>query len=117
MPTRSIDQLKRALAIAEQIQQLESEFARIVGGTSSVASAPKTAAASPIKRKGKRTMSLEAREKIAAAQRARWSKSKGTSAAVVKAPAAAPKKKRKLSPEGRARIVAALKKRWATKTK
>ena len=71
-------------------------------------------------------MSPEAREKIAAAQRARWAKSKGSIIDVVspldtlnkasKGKAAKPaKKKRKLSPEGRARIVAALKARWAAK--
>jgi hypothetical protein len=116
MSTPSIDQLKRALAIAEQIQKLEAEFARIVGGTSSVASEPKAVKASPTKRKGRRTMSAEARQKIAAAQRARWAKSKGSSAATAKAaPSPKTKKKRKLSPEGRARIVAALKARHAAK--
>jgi hypothetical protein len=117
MPTPSIDQLKRALAIAEQIQQLEAELGRIVGDRSSAPSVPKAAAAaSPIRRRGKRTMSAEAREKIAAAQRARWAKSKGTATVAAKGPASKPKKKtRKLSPEGRARIVAALKARWAAK--
>jgi hypothetical protein len=61
-------------------------------------------------------MSPEARAKIAAAQRARWAKSKGSSTVSVKAPAAkSVKKKGGLSPEGRAKIVAALKARWAAK--
>ena len=55
-------------------------------------------------------MSPEAREKIAAAARARWAKQKGTSvAAKVAKPG---KKKGGLSAEGRARLAAAMKARW-----
>ena len=57
-------------------------------------------------------MSAQGRARIAAAQRARWAKSKGESAGPV-APATKRKKRRKMSPEARARIVAAQKKRWA----
>jgi hypothetical protein len=113
MPT--LVQLKQAVSIAEQIEELQAKLASLVGGSGSVAPAPKAASTSAVKavKSGKRTMSPEARARIAAAQRARWAKSKGTTA---KAPVAAPKKKRgKLSPEGRAKIVAALKARWAAK--
>jgi hypothetical protein len=75
----------------------------------------------------RRTLSAEAREKIAAAQRARWAKSKkaakkaapSTTAASTakKAPAvglrANSKKKRTLSAGARAKIAAAQKARWA----
>ena len=109
MPT--LIQLKQAVTIAEQIAELQAKLAGLIGGGGSVAPAPKAAAA-PVVKSGKRTMSPEARARIAAAQRARWAKSKGT----VKAPVASPtKKKGKLSPEGRAKIVAALKARWAAK--
>jgi hypothetical protein len=109
MPTLS--QLKHAVSIAEQIEKLQGTLAGLVGGSAPVASAPK-AASSPVAKAGKRTMSPEARARIAAAQRARWAKSKGTT----KAPVAKPmKKKGGLSPEGRAKIVAALKARWAKK--
>jgi hypothetical protein len=54
----------------------------------------------------RRTMSVSARRRIAAAQRKRW-------AAVKKAKAAPPKAKRKLSAAGRRAIIAATKKRWA----
>jgi hypothetical protein len=61
-----------------------------------------------------RTMSAEAREKIAAAQRARWAKSKK---AAKKATAvglrAKSKKKRTLSAGARAKIATAQKARWA----
>ncbi len=118
MPTPSIDQLKRAITISEQIEMLQAELGRIVGDSSSVASAPKAAAASTSKKTGKRTMSPVTIAKMKAAQQARWAKKKGSSTPVVKTPAAAPKKaKRKLSPEGRARIVAALKARWAARKK
>ena len=112
MPTPNLAQLKQAVTIAEQIEKLQAELARLVGGSSSVASSPSAATAAPLKKPGKRTMSPAARAKIGAAAKARWAKVKG--AATAKAPAA-PKKKRKLSPEGRARIVAAAKARWAAK--
>jgi hypothetical protein len=108
MPT--LIQLKQAVTIAEQIEKLQATLSSLIGGSGSVASAPKAASA-PVAKAGKRTMSAEARARIAAAQRARWAKSRGTS----KAPASPAKKKGKLSPEGRAKIVAALKARWAAK--
>jgi hypothetical protein len=109
MPT--LIQLKEAVTIAEQIEKLQATLAGLIGGSAAVATAPK-AASTPVVKTGKRTMSAEARARIAAAQRARWAKSKGAS----KVPAASPaKKKGKLSPEGRAKIVAALKARWAAK--
>jgi hypothetical protein len=75
----------------------------------------------------KRTLSAEAREKIAAAQRARWAKSKKAAkkaarstvavSTAKKAPAvglrAKSKKKRTLSAGARAKIAAAQKARWA----
>jgi len=107
----SIEHLKEAISIKEEIAALESRLNKILGGGSlpSPFSAPAPVA-------GKKTMSAAAKAKIAAAARARWAKIKGTS---TPAPAAKPAKKgkRKLSPEGRARIVAALKKRWAAKSK
>lgn len=64
-------------------------------------------------------MSPQARARIAAAQRARWAKSKNDAAAhgakaPVKTAGKAGKKKRKsMSPEARAKIAAAAKARWA----
>jgi hypothetical protein len=116
MPTPNLTQLKVAVTIAERIEKLQAELAGLLGG-GSLASIPKAILA-PVAKGGKRTMSAEARARIAAAQRARWAKSKGAATVSVKAPAAtAPKAKKrgKLSPEGRARIVAALKARHAAK--
>jgi hypothetical protein len=88
MPTTSnpsINQLRRAVQIAEQIQKLEAELASILKGAGLKSSAASVSlAASTVKAKGKkgarkkRVMSPEAREKIAAAQRARWARQKKT---------------------------------------
>lgn len=116
MPTNnpSIHQLKRALEISEQIEKLQAEFATIFGGTSPAPVAKATP--QPAGKTGRGKMSPEAREKIAAAARARWAKVKGTSPAVAKAPAG-PKKKGGLTPEGRAKLAAAMKARWAARKK
>ena len=74
--TPSVDELKRAIAIAQQIQELERELASLLGGQSrSSSAAPVKGAAKP--RGKKRNMSAEARARIAEAQRARWAKVRG----------------------------------------
>jgi hypothetical protein len=105
MPTITIDQIKRALHVAEEIEKLQGELNRILGGS---VSAPPAAAPEAVK-KGKRTMSESARARIAAAQRARWAKAKAKPAE----PAAKPKEKGGMSAAGRANIIAAQKARWA----
>jgi hypothetical protein len=115
--TPSIDQLKRAIALSEQIENLQTELAALFGGSSKVtAVAPTPAApAAPMARGRKKGgMSAEGRARIIAAQKARWAKikaAKGTPA-VTTAPVAK-KKKGGMSAEGRARIIAAQKARWA----
>ena len=118
--TPTLDQLKRGLAISEQIAALEAEMAAIFSG-SAPAKAASTAKAAPmahVKKKG--GMSPEGRARVAAAQKARWAKIKGkkpaaASKAPAKAKAEAPvKKKRKpMSPEHKAKLVVAAKARWA----
>jgi hypothetical protein len=120
--TPSIDRLKRAVEVAEQIEKLQSELASILGSQPAVSSAPvaraaKVAASKPAV-KGKRTMSPEARERIAAAQRARWAKSRGAAVAKPASAASSPATKAKpgkrtLSPEAREKIAAAARRRWA----
>jgi hypothetical protein len=118
--TPSIDRLKKAVEVAEQIEKLQSDLAAILGNHTAVSAAPAAKAAKVAKvaaikpaGKGRRTMSPEARERIAAAQRARWAKSRG--GAVVKPVVAAKAKsgKRTLSPEAREKIAAAARRRWA----
>lgn len=113
----SIAQLQRAIQITEQIEALDVELKRILGNGAGPQA--KTEAVVEPKLTKKRTMSASARARIAAAQRARWAKSKGAEAgtAIEARPATkatkSGKKKRTMSPEARARIVAAQKKRWA----
>jgi hypothetical protein len=88
-------QLKRIVALKEQIEKLQSKLQAAVTGSASAGKvAPK-----------KRTMSLAARRKIAAAARARWAKVKGT--------AKAAPKKRTMSLAARRKIAAAARARWA----
>ena len=88
-------QLKRIVALKEQIEKLQSQLQAAVTSSSPAGkAAPK-----------KRTMSLAARRKIAAAARARWAKVKGT--------AKAAPKKRTMSLAARGKIAAAARARWA----
>ncbi len=116
----SVAQLRRAIAIREEIEALEKELASIQGLSPAPVPAPSKKAAK------KRTMSPEARAKIAASQKAVWAKRKGKKTTVAKvatkAPAKSPTKapakpasqpKRKLSPAGRKRLSALAKARWA----
>ena len=102
----SLDQLKRAVALKEQIAALESELAGVLSAPKPVA----VAAPAP----GKRSLSEATKAKMRAAHQARWAKiraAKGgpkTAPTALKAPA-----KRKMSAAGRARLVAAVKARWA----
>ena len=91
----SAAQLREAVAIKEQIEQLETQLASIFGETT----APEVAG------KKRRRMSAAGRARMAAAARARWAKVKGTKGSPTK-------KRRKMSAEGRARISAAAKARW-----
>ncbi|MCI0747071.1 MAG: hypothetical protein L0Y58_16830 [Verrucomicrobia subdivision 3 bacterium] len=64
----SVAQLKRAVAIKEDIERLERQLSSLLGG-------PDTAPArNGVRRKGKRKMSAAGRARIAAAARARWAK-------------------------------------------
>jgi flagellar biosynthesis/type III secretory pathway protein FliH len=124
--TPTIDQLKRGIVIAEQIQRLEAEMSSIFKGQTPPRLVSR-ASASP-KQTKKRGISAAGRERIAAAQRARWAKikrkgkAKGNAAAKGKAKAKAPKsaakpqkKKGGLTPAGRARLAALMKARWAAR--
>jgi hypothetical protein len=71
----STAQLKKAVIISEKLDELQAELAALLGGSSKPAKSSKEPKA-PNEKKTKRTMSPEAREKIAAAQRKRWAKSK-----------------------------------------
>lgn len=100
----TLQQLREAVSIKEQIQKLEDRLATIVGKTPPVAA--------PVKKR-RTKMSAAARAKISASTKARWAKIKSKSATAV----VAPKKKGGLTPEGRARLAALMKARWAARKK
>jgi hypothetical protein len=117
-----IEKLEEALHLKKQIHALQQKLSSMFGSDDDEVKEPKrrpgfasAAKAKPAKA-GRRTMSPEARERIAAAQRARWAKSKGSSssrAASVVSSKPAKQGKRTMSPETRARMAAAMKARWA----
>ena len=103
----SIEQLKQVISIKEQIATLEVKLAKFTGGKSLPVKSPQAPAKNA--RKG---VSTAGRARIAAAQKARWAKIKGTTPAT---PVAAPKIKgrKKMSAAAKAKIAAAAKARWA----
>ena len=115
--------------IDADISKLQQVKALLAGISTTEMRKPGQLAKSSLARKTRprRTLSAEARERIAAAQRARWAKSKkaakkaASSSSVASTANKAPtvglraksKKKRTLSAGARAKIVAAQKARWA----
>jgi len=99
----SATQLKRAVAIKEQIEKLETELASICVATPAVVpdSAPK-----------KRRMSAARKAQLAAARKARWAKKRANQAPPAVAKAAV-KPKRTLSPAVRAKLAASANAYWA----
>lgn len=71
----SLAQLKKAVLLSEKLEQLQAELAAILGEKEVKVKANGEPKEKKTK-KTRRTMSPEAREKIAAAQRKRWAKSK-----------------------------------------
>ena len=99
----TINQLKRAAAIKEQIADLTKELRSILGASGN--------SGATLKRK--RTMSASAKRKIAAAQKARWATLRGAKPATRSTKPAA--KKKRMSPAARAKLSAKLKAYWAAK--
>lgn len=115
--TPTIQTLKRAVALAEQIETLQAELAGILGSTELESTpAPVSRTKVTTSRKKKNKLSDEGLANIRAAQQARWDKVKGKSGSTRKKASSGKKKgkkKGKMSPAGRAAIVAAQKLRWA----
>jgi hypothetical protein len=101
----SVQQLRQAADLKEEITALERELSQLLGSTArpAVAKAPKK----------KFTMSAAAKAKISAAAKLRWAKVKRTKPARKPKAGPAPKKKGGMSAAGRAKISAAAKARWA----
>ena len=100
----TINQLKRAAAIKEQIAALTKELRSILGASGN--------SGATLRRK--RTMSASVKKKIAAAQKARWANLRRAKVTRSVKPAAKAKKKR-MTPAARAKLSAKLKAYWAAK--
>lgn len=101
----TVNHLKRAAAIKEQIEKLNKELGSILGmSTKSGAASTK-----------KRTMSASVRKKIAAAQKARWMNLRRAKPATRPIKTAAKAKKKSFSAATRAKLSARLKAYWAAK--
>jgi hypothetical protein len=98
----SVEQLRKAVVIKEQIAQLQSELNSLFDGDGAL----------PARDGRRRPMSASARARIAAAQRARWARVKGHGDGETAA-VAQEKPKRYVSPATRARLAALVKARWA----
>src|SRR3989337_1245137 len=97
----TINQLKRAAAIKEQIEALNKELRTILCAPAKSGAAPKK----------KRTMSASVKRKIAAAQKTRWATLRRANPAARSANPAA-KAKKKVSPATKAKLSAKLKAFW-----
>ena len=100
----TINQLKRAATIKEQIDKLNKELRSILG-------APTKSKASPRKN---RAMSASVKKRIAAAQKARWANLRRAKPGARSVKPAA-KAKKTVSPAVRAKLSAKLKAYWAAK--
>jgi hypothetical protein len=116
----SVEQLRRVVAIKEQIEHLEEALEKIAGGRGpgrppgpgrprGPGRPPSNGASIPGFGRKRRRLSAQARARIAAGQRARWARVKGTAAAAAKAG----KGKRKVSAATKARLAAIARARWA----
>jgi|ERR671925_664870 hypothetical protein len=103
----TVNQLKRAAAIKEQIEALNKELRGILGGPTSTRAAPKK----------RPTMRAATRKQIAAAQRARWANLRRANLPTQSVEPAAKAKKKRVSPATRAKLSAKLKAYWAAKKK
>ena len=101
----TVNQLKRAAAIKEQIEALNKELRGILGVSIKSRAAPKK----------NRPMSAAARKKISAAQRARWANRRRANRATPSVKPAAKAKTKTISRATKAKLSAKLKAYWAAK--
>jgi hypothetical protein len=94
-------------AVLEQLKAERAQLDKAISALSGVVGI-NSGTSSSNGRRGKRTMSLSARKRIAAAQRSRWAKVRGREQKVVSMP-----QKRTMSAAARKRIAAAQRERWA----
>jgi hypothetical protein len=102
LATLPLAQLKQAVFIREQIESLQSELSQLLGS-------PASASTNGATSNHKHSLSVAGRERIAAAQRLRWSKYNGSSKTGLNAVSG----NQRLSAAGRAKVSAAVTARWA----
>lgn len=101
----TVNQLKRAAAIKEQIEALNKELRRILGAPTSSGVASTT----------NRSMSAAVKKKIAASQKARWVNLRRTKAPTRSVKPAGKTKKKAMSRATRMKLAAKLRAYWAAK--
>jgi hypothetical protein len=101
----TVNQLKRAAAIKEQIDRLAKELRVIFGAPANSRAAPKK----------NQTMSASTKKKIAATQKARWAKLRQAKSATRSPKPIAKAKTKRMAPAARAKLSAKLKAYWAKK--
>jgi hypothetical protein len=106
-PSISLEQLKRALQLKEQINDLQSKLSTLLESSPTMPRGRKSVQSDALP-KGKGGMSAAGRERIAAAQRARWAKAKGGLATQKVGNTS----KRNMSAAARAKIAASARARW-----
>jgi len=107
----SLQKLKEALSLREQIHTLEARLSSLFGG------AIQTIQGAPRRRRGKRRpMSAATRAKLAAAARARWAGVRKAESGASK-PAKARKRRSGLTAAGRKKLSDSMKARWAARRK
>lgn len=99
------NQLKRAAAIKEHIEDLNKELRAILGS-------PTKSQAAPVK---SQTMSASTKKKIAATQKARWASLRRAKPAAAKSARPAAKTKKRVGAATRAKLSAKLKAYWTAK--
>ena len=102
----STAQLKQIVQLKEQMEDLEAQLARIIGGAKPAAEVEKPGPK-------KRRLSAAGRAAIIAATKARWAKVKAAKAPAAAKPIKPVKKKRTMSAAAKAKLAAIAKKRWA----
>jgi hypothetical protein len=100
----TVNQLKRAAAIKEQIENLNKQLSGILGGSEESGTAPRK----------RRTISPSGRRNIAAAQRARWARVQAETS-TSSGRSSAPAKKRRMSRAAKAKLAARMRAYWKAK--
>ena len=110
----SLEKLKEAVSLREQIQALERRISSLFGGGGGQQVSP-AAKGSRGRGRGRRAVSAATRAKLAAAAKARWAKRGPGATTLGSTPAKARKRRTGLTAAGRKRLSESMKARWAAR--